>query len=131
MHATRAATFVLIGHVQATPRATGTTGPAARGRGELLVETVEADVRNALPRAIPDELAFVTQTTLSVDDTAGDRRRACKARFPDDRRPAQGRHLLCHHQPAGGREGRRAERADALLVVGAPNSLQFAGASSR
>ncbi len=52
------------------------------------------------------KLAFVTQTTLSVDDTA-EIVAALQARFPGDRRPAQGRHLLRHDQPAGGGQGHR------------------------
>ena len=54
----------------------------------------------------PDRLAFVTQTTLSVDDTV-DIVAALQGAFPGDHRPAQGRHLLRHDQPAGGGQGDR------------------------
>ncbi len=40
-------------------------------------------------------LSFMTQTTLSVDDTS-DVIDALRA-FSENRRPAQRRHLLCHH----------------------------------
>lgn len=40
-------------------------------------------------------LSFMTQTTLSVDDTS-DVIDALRARS-ENRRPAQRRHLLCHH----------------------------------
>ena len=64
-----------------------------------LVQTV-AEVAAFVPRD-PAKLAYVTQTTLSVDDTA-DIVAALKARFPQHRRAAQGGHLLRHHQPPGG-----------------------------
>ena len=55
------------------------------------------------------KLAYITQTTLSVDDTA-EIVAVLKRRFPDHRRPAQGRHLLRHHQPPGRDQGDRAAR---------------------
>ena len=66
--------------------------------GIHLVESV-ADVER-LAVADPDNLAYVTQTTLSVDDAAAivD---ALKQRFPGHRRPEEGRHLLCDAEPAG------------------------------
>ena len=77
-----------------------------------LVETV-ADVAK-LQVANPEQLAYVSQTTLSVDDTADDHRGA-QARFPHDHRAEEGRHLLRHHEPPGSREvhgaaGRRGDR---------------------
>ena len=70
-----------------------------------------------MPDAI--RLAYVTQTTLSVDDTAGIV--AVLRALPGDRRAAQGGHLLRHHQPPARGEGDRAA-VDLFLVVGAPNS---------
>ena len=64
-----------------------------------LVETI-ADAESFKPRD-PDNLAYVTQTTLSVDDTA-EIVAVLKQRFPEHRRAPQGRHLLRHHQPPGG-----------------------------
>ena len=69
----------------------------------------------------PERLAYITQTTLSVDDTAAIVA-ILKAALPGHRRAAQGRHLLRHDQPAGGREGHCRRAAIALIVVGAPNS---------
>ncbi len=63
-----------------------------------LVENVE-DVAK-LQRGDPSQLAFVTQTTLSVDDTA-EIVDALRAAFPCARDSAQGRHLLRHPEPAG------------------------------
>ena len=94
-------------------------GPAARGRRDPGRDVGRRrGLRAARP---PSTLAFVTQTTLSVDDTADDRRRPA-APLPGDRRAAQGGHLLRHHQPPGGGEGDRAAGATLMLVVGAPNS---------
>ncbi len=58
-------------------------------------------------RAIPDKLAYVTQTTLSVDDTSAIVEGAAPA-LPGDQPAAQGRHLLRHDQPPGSGEARRA-----------------------
>ena len=85
----------------------------------ILVETV-ADALTVMPTS-PDKLAWITQTTLSVDDTAAIVKVLIE-RFPGDRRPAQGRHLLRHDQPAGGGEARLRGEVDAMIVVGAPNS---------
>jgi len=68
--------IVMIGH-RGHPEVEGTMGQA--GDGMYLVETVE-DVARLLVKD-PDRLAFVTQTTLSVDD-AGAVVAALKARFP-------------------------------------------------
>jgi 4-hydroxy-3-methylbut-2-enyl diphosphate reductase len=58
--------IVLIGHA-GHPEVVGHHGPAAR-RAVALIETV-ADAQAFTPRD-PANVAFVTQTTLSVDDTA-------------------------------------------------------------
>ena len=57
----------------------------------------------------PDALAYVTQTTLSVDDAAAIVA-ALKRRFPAHRRPEEGRHLLRDAEPAGRREVHGADR---------------------
>jgi 4-hydroxy-3-methylbut-2-enyl diphosphate reductase len=88
-------------------------------KGEvLLVETVEdvatVDVRD------PERLAYVTQTTLSVDDTA-DVVDALKARFPAIVGPHK--EDICY-ATTNRQEAVKAmaPRCDAMLVVGAPNS---------
>ncbi|MGC1301742.1 MAG: 4-hydroxy-3-methylbut-2-enyl diphosphate reductase [Caulobacteraceae bacterium] len=70
--------IVLIGHA-GHPEVDGTLGQLPDDAMKL-VETVE-DVTAFEPRD-PDKLAFVTQTTLSMDDTAGIIT-ALKARFPN------------------------------------------------
>ncbi len=92
--------MVMIGHA-GHPEIVGTMGQLPPGE-VLLVETA-ADVAALAPRD-PARLAYVTQTTLSVDDTA-EIVAALRARFPGDRRAAQGGHLLRHHQPPGGGQG--------------------------
>jgi 4-hydroxy-3-methylbut-2-enyl diphosphate reductase len=69
--------MVMIGHA-GHPEVIGTMGQLPDGE-VLLVETV-ADVAGLAPRD-PARLAFITQTTLSIDDTA-DIVRALIARFP-------------------------------------------------
>ena len=83
---------------------------AAHGGRIHLVETV-ADVAKIAVRD-PARLAVVTQTTLSVDDTADVIDSAARA-VPDARDAAQGRHLLRDAEPPGrGEEAGRAVRRD-------------------
>ncbi len=83
-----------------------------------LVETIEDVAGLAIPD--PANLAFLTQTTLSVDDTAGIVE-ALKARFPDIRVPRS--EDICYatsnRQAAVKAIAGRCER---MLVIGAPNS---------
>ncbi|MYK33010.1 MAG: 4-hydroxy-3-methylbut-2-enyl diphosphate reductase, partial [Boseongicola sp. SB0670_bin_30] len=69
--------MIMVGHA-GHPETLGTMGQLPEGE-ILLVETVE-DVAHVEPRD-PDRLAYITQTTLSVDDTA-EIVAALKARFP-------------------------------------------------
>ncbi len=93
---------VLIGH-EGHPEVEGTMGQydASNGGAIYLVED-EADVA-ALEVRKPEALHYVTQTTLSMDDTSKviD---ALRAKFPQIQGPRR-RHLLCHPEPPGCREG--------------------------
>lgn len=108
--------MVMIGHA-GHPETVGTMGQLPPGE-VLLVET-EADVEHLAVRD-PGKLAFITQTTLSVDDTAGIVA-ALQARFPGILGPA-------HEDICYATTNRQAAvkavapRIDALLVIGAPNS---------
>lgn len=108
--------MVMIGH-DGHPETIGTMGQLPPGE-VLLVET-EADVAALVPRD-PARLAFITQTTLSVDDTAGIVA-ALKARFPGIIGPHK--EDICYattNRQAAVKAV--APRIDALLVIGAPNS---------
>ncbi|WP_424972028.1 4-hydroxy-3-methylbut-2-enyl diphosphate reductase [Dinoroseobacter sp. S76] len=108
--------MVMIGH-DGHPETVGTMGQLPEGE-VLLVETV-ADVATLTPRD-PDQLAFITQTTLSVDDTA-DIVAALQARFPAIVGPHK--EDICY--ATTNRQGAvkaMAPKADAMLVIGAPNS---------
>ncbi|WP_424975777.1 4-hydroxy-3-methylbut-2-enyl diphosphate reductase [Dinoroseobacter sp. S124A] len=108
--------MVMIGH-EGHPETVGTMGQLPEGE-VLLVETV-ADVATLTPRD-PDQLAFITQTTLSVDDTA-DIVAALQARFPAIVGPHK--EDICY--ATTNRQGAvkaMAPKADAMLVIGAPNS---------
>jgi 4-hydroxy-3-methylbut-2-enyl diphosphate reductase len=108
--------MIMIGH-EGHPETVGTMGQLPEGE-VLLVETVE-DVATVEVRD-PDRLAFVTQTTLSIDDTA-DIVAALQARFPNIVGPHK--EDICY-ATTNRQEAVKAmaPRADAMLVVGAPNS---------
>ncbi len=108
--------MVMIGHA-GHPETLGTMGQLPEGE-VMLVETV-ADVAKVTPRD-PEKLAFITQTTLSVDDTA-DIVAALKSRFPAIVGPHK--EDICY-ATTNRQEAVKAiaPRIDALLVIGAPNS---------
>ncbi|NBE06839.1 4-hydroxy-3-methylbut-2-enyl diphosphate reductase [Paragemmobacter ruber] len=108
--------MIMIGHA-GHPETVGTMGQLPPGE-VLLVETV-ADVATLTVRD-PGKLAFITQTTLSVDDTA-DIAAALKARFPAILAPAHDDicYATTNRQMA---VKAMAGKIDALLVIGAPNS---------
>ncbi len=108
--------MVMIGHA-GHPETLGTMGQLPEGE-VLLVETV-ADVATIAPRD-PTKLAFITQTTLSVDDTAGIVA-ALKERFPAIVGPHK--EDICY-ATTNRQEAVKAIAPviDALLVIGAPNS---------
>lgn len=108
--------IILIGHA-GHPEVVGTMGQLPAG-AVVLVETVD-DVA-ALSIADETNLAFCTQTTLSVDDTA-DVVAALKAKFPAIVGP--GREDICY-ATTNRQEAVKAiaPRCDALMVIGAPNS---------
>ena len=107
---------IMIGHA-GHPETVGTMGQMPEGE-VLLVETPD-DVATLAPRD-PERLAFVTQTTLSVDDTA-EMVAALKARFPAIVGPHK--EDICY-ATTNRQEAVKAMApdCDAILVVGAPNS---------
>ena len=108
--------MVMIGHA-GHPETIGTMGQLPEGE-VLLVET-PADVATLTPRD-PARLAFITQTTLSVDDTA-EIVAALQARFPAIVGPHK--EDICY-ATTNRQEAVKAmaPKCDAMLVVGAPNS---------
>jgi 4-hydroxy-3-methylbut-2-enyl diphosphate reductase len=106
--------LVMIGH-RGHPEAEGTMGQAAQGMH--LVETVQ-DVAELRPAS--DKLAYVTQTTLSVDDAAAIIA-ALKARFPRIVGPK--RDDICYAtQNRQDAVKFMAPQCDLVIVVGSPNS---------
>jgi 4-hydroxy-3-methylbut-2-enyl diphosphate reductase len=108
--------MVMIGH-DGHPETIGTMGQLPDGE-VLLVET-PADVAHLSPND-PNKLAYITQTTLSVDDTI-EIVAALQARFPNIVGP--------HKEDICSATTNRQEavkavapKVDALLVIGAPNS---------
>jgi 4-hydroxy-3-methylbut-2-enyl diphosphate reductase len=108
--------IVLIGHA-GHPEVIGTLGQLPAGAATL-VETIE-DARSFTPRD-PARLAYTTQTTLSVDDTAAIVA-VLKARFPAIVGPRK--EDICYATTNRQAAVKAiAPRCDALIVVGAPNS---------
>jgi len=108
--------MVMIGHA-GHPETIGTMGQLPEGE-VLLVETA-ADVAHLAPRDA-GKLAYITQTTLSVDDTAGIVA-ALLARFPAIIGPHK--EDICYATTNRQAAVKAiAGQIDALLVIGAPNS---------
>ena len=102
--------IIMIGH-KGHVEVEGTMGQLPPGK-MFLVETVE--VRN------PDKLAYVSQTTLSVDETK-DIIAALNARFPNIRNPHK--EDICYATTNRQKAVKElAEECDLVIVVGSPNS---------
>jgi 4-hydroxy-3-methylbut-2-enyl diphosphate reductase len=108
--------ILFIGHA-GHPEVIGTFGQVPEG-AITLIETVEDVERLQVPES--GNLAFLTQTTLSVDDTAAivD---ALKARFPDIRAPRSEDICYATSNRQAAVKAIAAE-CDRMLVIGAPNS---------
>ena len=114
-HAKKDRQVILIGH-EGHPEVEGTQG---RIPGGVLLVTKPKDVAG-LDVQNPDMLAYVTQTTLSVDETR-DVIEALKTRFPNIIGPDV--KDICYATQNRQQAVRElAEHVDLLLVVGAPNS---------
>lgn len=115
-HSDHGLQMIMIGH-EGHPETVGTMGQLPEGE-VLLVETPD-DVASITVRD-SDQLAYVTQTTLSVDDTA-DIVAALKDRFPKIVGPHK--EDICY-ATTNRQEAVKAiaPKCDAILVVGAPNS---------
>jgi len=110
---------ILIGHA-GHPEVEGTMGRYDTSHGGVihLVETVADVERIEVPR--PDQLAFVTQTTLSVDDTA-EIIDALRQRFPKLAAPRK--EDICYAtQNRQDAVKQLVRRCDVMLVVGSPTS---------
>jgi 4-hydroxy-3-methylbut-2-enyl diphosphate reductase len=116
IHFRRGREIVLIGHA-GHPEVVGTMGQLPEG-SITLVQSV-ADVESFIPRD-PGNLAYVTQTTLSVEDTAV-MVETLKRRFPEIVGPHK--EDICYATTNRQDAVKRvAPVVDAMIVVGAPNS---------
>ncbi len=116
-HGKRGIEVVMIGH-RGHPEVEGTLGQYLQGPGIHLVEN-EADVE-ALRVQDPDRLAYVTQTTLSVDETRGIIE-ALRRRFPAIQGPRKDD--ICYAtQNRQDAVRRLAAECSLIFVVGSPNS---------
>ena len=108
--------LILIGHA-GHPEVVGTMGQLSEG-GMILVEN--AKQAKAVKVQDPDNLAFVTQTTLSVDDTA-EIVSILQDRFPNIEAPRK--EDICYATTNRQASVKAlADESDALIVLGAPNS---------
>ena len=108
--------IVFIGH-SGHPEVIGTFGQVPEGAMSL-IETVE-DAEGFTP-ADPANLAFLTQTTLSVDDTAAVVA-TLQRRFPE-MQPPRGEDICYATSNRQAAVKAIAHGCDAMLVIGAPNS---------
>jgi 4-hydroxy-3-methylbut-2-enyl diphosphate reductase len=116
IHHKRGREIVLIGHA-GHPEVVGTLGQLPAG-AITLVQSVE-EVARFVPRDA-DNLAYVTQTTLSVDDTA-EIVAALQARFPQIHGPHK--EDICYATTNRQEVVKKvAPMVQAMLVVGSPNS---------
>ncbi|MBF0621510.1 MAG: 4-hydroxy-3-methylbut-2-enyl diphosphate reductase [Magnetococcales bacterium] len=107
---------ILIGH-KGHPEVEGTIGHLPQGRVAVVSDGDEVAV---LPDASSDLVAYITQTTLSVDETA-ETVSALGKRFPGIRGPD--REDICYAtQNRQNAVKALAEQCDLILVLGAPNS---------
>ena len=115
-HSENGLQMIMIGHA-GHPETIGTMGQLPDG--EVLLVGTEADVETVAVRD-PEQLAYITQTTLSIDDTAGVVT-ALQRRFPNIVGPHK--EDICY-ATTNRQEAVKAiaPLCDALLVVGAPNS---------
>jgi 4-hydroxy-3-methylbut-2-enyl diphosphate reductase len=109
-------TIILIGH-HGHPEVIGTMGQLPGG-SVILIETLDDVAALSVPDA--ENLAWCTQTTLSVDDTA-EVIAALQARFPSIEGPHK--EDICY-ATTNRQEAVRAiaAKSDAMIVIGAPNS---------
>lgn len=115
-HTVEGRQVILIGHA-GHPEVIGTMGQVSAGR-MILVETVEQ--AEAVQPDTPDRLAYVTQTTLSVDETA-DIVAVLRRRFPSIAVPHK--EDICYattNRQAAVKA--MVQGCDAVMVIGAPNS---------
>ena len=115
-HFSKGRQMIMIGH-KGHPETIGTMGQLPIGE-VLLVETID-DVQRIKPKD-KSNLAFITQTTLSIDDTS-DIIAALKSRFPNIVGPSK--EDICYattNRQSAVKE--IATKTKNLLVIGAPNS---------
>jgi 4-hydroxy-3-methylbut-2-enyl diphosphate reductase len=116
VHFQRGREIVLIGHA-GHPEVIGTMGQLPAD-AVVLIETAR-DARKFLPRD-PQQLAYVTQTTLSIGDTT-EMVAILRARFPAIVGPHK--EDICYATTNRQEAVKRvAPQVDAMIVVGAPNS---------
>ncbi|NYD89627.1 4-hydroxy-3-methylbut-2-enyl diphosphate reductase [Sphingomonas melonis] len=108
--------IVFIGHA-GHPEVVGTFGQVPAGAMSLIETAADAEV---FAPADPDNLAFLTQTTLSVDDTAAVVA-VLQRRFPN-MLPPRGEDICYATSNRQAAVKAIAAACDAMLVIGAPNS---------
>lgn len=107
---------LLIGH-QGHPEVIGTMGQVPADEMKLISSVNDIDT---IPREWSDKLGYVTQTTLSLDETA-ELLQALKKRFPTIVKPHQ--NDICYATTNRQKAVKAiAKKCDLLMVIGAPNS---------
>ncbi|AIT05964.1 MULTISPECIES: 4-hydroxy-3-methylbut-2-enyl diphosphate reductase [Sphingomonas] len=108
--------IIFIGHA-GHPEVVGTFGQVPAGAMSLIETAADAEIFAPVD---PDNLAFLTQTTLSVDDTAAVVA-VLQRRFPN-MLPPRGEDICYATSNRQAAVKAIAAACDAMLVIGAPNS---------
>ena len=115
-HQTRGNEIIMIGHA-GHPEVIGTMGQLPEGSIQLVEKPEDVE---SLKIKDENHIAYITQTTLSLDDTA-DIIRALQVKFPSIKSPKK--EDICY--ATTNRQGavkQLAGRVEAMLIIGAPNS---------
>ena len=110
-------TIVLIGH-EGHEEVEGTTGEAP---DKVVLVQTEADV-DKLEVEDPERVAYITQTTLAVDETHSASSASFRERFPGIVGPKTDDICYATQEPAGRRASSSRPLCDLVLVIGSRNS---------
>ena len=112
----------LPGRADRPRRPRGGRGHHRRGPGAIRRDRRRPTTSTSVEVADPERVAYLTQTTLAVDEVADDRRPRCAHRFPQPSTARRATTSATPRRTARTPSGRSPRECDLVLVVGSPNS---------